>query len=337
MVEPERRSAWITHLWPAKIGHSERIQTLQEAAGSLPFHSRYVAGEFREAWSELAALGDAIWVDPVAADALAVCYETMQRAKTNIEILVEALDAEGYGFDPTVYSPYWRRSQKMKEWVEEHDETSQLVVRSLREPLMNLPEPVRGQMNAERAGRLPMAMETARFFHDQRLGIVRPLGPHLESPRSRLRKITTPAGEMPMSLRIWYSSVGGVNLVGRHPELAPPGVECDPLFVAPLTAVVDACEAWQEDHAGAQERPPFRMPISPPRSVKAGNRAEGDDYVVTLPNASLDAAVENEVHGLNFVDYLRLAFEWAGFPGYADIPDKAPPLLSRLKESLLPI
>ncbi len=46
----------------------------------MPFYNRYVAGEFREVWMELAALGDAVWLDPVAADALAVCYEAMYRA-----------------------------------------------------------------------------------------------------------------------------------------------------------------------------------------------------------------------------------------------------------------
>jgi hypothetical protein len=156
-------------------------------------------------------------------------------------------------------------------------------------------------------------------------------------PRGWLRKITAPAGDMPLSLRAWYSTIGCVNLVGRHPEVAPPGVECDPLFVAPIKCAVDACEAWQEDYAGAKERPPFRMPISPPRSVKAGSSAEGDYYVITLPSATLDAVVENEAHGLDFVDYLRLAFEWGGFPGYADTPGKAPALICRLKERLLPI
>jgi len=82
---------------------------------------------------------------PLPADVLAVCYETMHRAKTNIEILVGALDAEGYDFHPTVYSPYWRRSQRMREWVESYDEQAQLVVASLQEELTNLPEPVRGK------------------------------------------------------------------------------------------------------------------------------------------------------------------------------------------------
>ena len=30
----------------------------------------------------------------------------------------------------------------------------------------------------------------------------------------------------------------------------------------------------------------------------------------------MDALLENERHGLPFVDYLRLAFQWGGFPGF---------------------
>lgn len=334
MVEPDRRSKWITHRWPTDIEHSDRIRGLQET-GSLPFYRRYVAGEFREVWLELAALGDAVWLDPVAADALAVCYETMHRAKTNIEIVVGALEAEGYDFNPTVYSPYWRRTQKSKEWIESKDEESQLILASLQEPLTNRPGPLRELINTERKQRLAERRRIASSFHEERLGIVRPLVP----PESQhwIMKLTSRAGDMPLSLRAWHLTVGGVNLVGRHPELAPPGVECDPLFVAPLRGVVDVCMAWQEDHANYRERPPFQMPISPPPSVKAGTDSEGAQYVVTLSSATLDAVVENEPHGLHFVDYLRLAFEWGGFPGYADMPDKAPALIGRLKDGLLPI
>jgi len=63
MIEPERRSQWITYRWPVKVEHWVRIQTLREAAGSLPLYERYVAGDFREVWTELAAKGDAIWLD----------------------------------------------------------------------------------------------------------------------------------------------------------------------------------------------------------------------------------------------------------------------------------
>ncbi len=334
MVEPDRRSKWITHRWPTDIEHSDRIRGLQET-GSLPFYKRYVAGEFREVWMELAALGDAVWLDPVAADALAVCYETMHRAKTNIEIVVGALETEGYDFYPTVYSPYWRRTQKSKEWIESKDEESQLILARLQEPLTNRPGPLRELIIAERKQRLAERGRIASSFHEERLGIVRPLVP-ANSP-SWIRKLTSRAGDIPLSLRAWHSTVGGVNLVGHHPELAPPGVECDPLFVAPLRSVVDVCMVWQEDHADAKERPPFQMPISPPRSVKAGISGEGAQYMVTLPSATLDAVIENEPHGLDFVNYLRLAFEWGGFPGYADTPGKAPALIYRFRERLLPV
>jgi hypothetical protein len=79
------------------------------------------------------------------------------------------------------------------------------------------------------------------------------------------------------------------------------------------------------------------MPISPPRTVKAGTSAEGAHYFVTLPSITLDATIENEPHGLKFVDYLRLAFEWGGFPGYADLPGRVPALIYQLKEMMLPV
>jgi hypothetical protein len=334
VVEPERRSKWITHRWPTDIEHSDRIRGLQET-GSLPFYRRYVAGEFREVWRELAALGDAVWLDPVAADAMAVCYETMHRAKTNIEILVGALEVEGYDFRPTVWSPYWRRTQASTEWIESKDEEAQSYLAVAQEPPTNRPGPLREPINAERKQLLVDWTKNANSFHEEWLGIVRPLVP-ANSP-SWIRKLTSRAGDIPLSLMAWHSIVGGANLVGHHPELAPPGVECDPLFVAPLRGVVDVCMVWQEKHAGGKERPPFQMPISPPPSVKAGNSAEGAHYVVTLPSATLDAVVENEPHGLCFVDYLRLAFAWGGFPGYADTPGKVPGLVHQLKERLLPI
>jgi hypothetical protein len=277
-------------------------------------------------------MGDAIWLDPLAADALAVCHETMHRAKTNIEILVGALEAEGYEFHPTVYSPYWRKSRQTQESLEAYDQSSHLLVASMQLPL-KLPE----QLNADRQRRLLQAVETARSFHEHVLGIVRPLVPPQLEPRSWFRRIASVAGDLPLSVRAWYSTIGGVNLVGSHSELAPAGIECDPLFVAPLKCVFDGVEAWRADYAGARERPPFQLPISPPPGVKAGLDDERPQYVVTLPNASLDAVVENEDHGLHFVDYLRFVFEWGGFPGYADMPDKAPALIYRLKERLLPI
>jgi hypothetical protein len=338
VAEKEQRSKFITQLWPSD--HSERIQALQEAAGSLPLYNRYLAGEFRQVWAELAALGDAVWSDPAAADALAVCFETMHRAKANVETLVDLLEAERYDFSPTVYSSYWRRSRENAAKINLSDEKMQSIVEDLQQPMRPLPkdlEPQREQLAAGRKEQLASARETARLIRDHRLGIVQPLMEPELVPRGWLRGITCSAGEMPLAIRAWHETIGGVNLAGSHPELAPHGVECDPLFVAPLKSVWDSCEAWQEDHAGDKDRPRFQMPISPSRGVKAGILVEGAPYVVTLPSAILDPVIENEPHGLSFVAYLRLAFEWGGFPGYADIRGKVPALIYRFKELLQPI
>jgi hypothetical protein len=47
---------------------------------------------------------------------------------------------------------------------------------------------------------------------------------------------------------------------------------------------------------------------------------EGAQYLVRLPSATLDAAIENQPDALGFVDYLRLAFEWGGFSGLRGYP-----------------
>ncbi len=336
MTPSRPRSAWIDHLWPSPIEHAERIRTLQ-ATGPLPHYDRYVAGECRAAWADLTALDDAIWTDPVAPDALAVCFETMHRARTNIASIVEILRAEGYQFDSGFYSPFWRRSQESKAWIDSLHESQQLLIASMQEPLRNMPEPHRTTMNAERARRLVDVKKTALQISEERSGVVRPLVPCEWNPRGWLRKIAQRAGDIPLALQVWHASVAGVNLVGLHPELAPPGLETDPLFIAPLRSVTDAALVWEEQHPVKEIRPPFQMPVSPPARVKAGNSAGGAPYAITLPNAALDALVENEPHHLTFVDYLRLAFEWGGFPGCADLSGDPPRLISRLKERMLPL
>src|SRR3954451_12374215 len=63
------------------------------------FYDRYQAGEHEQVWSELIALGDAVRHEPVYADAVAVARETMRRAQSNIETLIDRLHALGCQFD----------------------------------------------------------------------------------------------------------------------------------------------------------------------------------------------------------------------------------------------
>jgi len=113
---------------------------------------------------ELEALGGAIWRDPVAADALAVCYEAMHRANANIEILVNRLEAEGYDFHPNVYSPYWRRSRETATRLEVSDQEMKFMVKELQQPLRTWPksmEAAQEHLVTDRKHRLASTRRTA--------------------------------------------------------------------------------------------------------------------------------------------------------------------------------
>ena len=62
------------------------------------FYDRYQAGEHQRVWSDLIALGEAVRKEPIYADALAVARETMRRAQSNIENLIDRLHSVGYRF-----------------------------------------------------------------------------------------------------------------------------------------------------------------------------------------------------------------------------------------------
>lgn len=67
------------------------------------FLERYQGGEYEQVWAELLTRGSAIRDEPLREDALAVARETMARARTNLETLIERLLARGYEFeDPDV-------------------------------------------------------------------------------------------------------------------------------------------------------------------------------------------------------------------------------------------
>jgi hypothetical protein len=87
----------------------ERLRLLREHTPNLPLYDRYVAGEHEKVWAELTGLGDQIRRDPYAADALAVAYETMTRARRNVEILVERLRRLRYAFSGRPHEPPGRK------------------------------------------------------------------------------------------------------------------------------------------------------------------------------------------------------------------------------------
>jgi hypothetical protein len=63
------------------------------------FLKRYQSGEYEQVWAELLARGSSIRNESLLEDALAVAQETMAKARTNIDWLIERLQAIGYEFE----------------------------------------------------------------------------------------------------------------------------------------------------------------------------------------------------------------------------------------------
>jgi hypothetical protein len=146
-----------------------------------------------------------------------------------------------------------------------------------------------------------------------------------------LQKIEKAAGgPFPISLRAWYEEVGGVSFMGSHDIINPQGeITGDPLVVSPLRELVEMMDAF-----GAEDR--MALWIAPDDYHKA-NVSGGEPYTIHVPNACADAKFEYEWRRTTFVNYLRKAFEWGGFPGWERSRKPPRQAIATLTEGLLPI
>jgi hypothetical protein len=280
--------------------HSARLEHLRaHAGGRLPLHDRYVGGEHREVWRELLALGPEVRSDPHAADALAVAYETMHRVEGNVRTLVERLTAMGYVF--ATHGAGQGRGG---------------VVSQISSLLGSL---LKGSANVSSSGR----GANASAQHGAGAAHVPP-APTAPEDVARFEK---EFGVLPLSLRAFYEVVGEVNLMGRHPTLDPPDnrIAPDPLVVHGLD------EGLVMDEDDDEES---RTIIIAPDDLHKANTSGGDPYAMMIPDPRADGELLDERHRLFFVDYLRLCFEFGGFPGYEG-KATAPRELRALSEGLV--
>ena len=309
--------------------HQSRIQVLKNAGGTLMFHSRYLAGEHAAVWNELNALGEQVYYDPLAIDALAVAYETMDRALTNIRLLVTQLHTLRYAFNPMVMAPYYKNSQMaMEMWAFRESITLEALMDPHHTELLR-------QSDVQAISREENDRQRLKSEQERRRGVAHPIDHGSQLPRERIHRIAKAAGEMPISLRTWYKVIGGTNLTGSHPDISPIGVKSDALFVAPLDFVLDAFRAWEDDEW--ELGLPFQVPIAPDSEVKAGASPTTPMISIALPAPQMDFIIEAGAQQRTFVENLRHAFEWAGFPGYAELPGQPPELVRLLMARMLPI
>jgi len=199
--------------------------------------------------------------------------------------------------------------------------------------------------------------------------------PAIKAPSSKvadeIAEIEEWAGSpLPLSLRAWCEIVSSVSLVGTHPALSfqaeaqTPMMFINPDFhrdaageVAKLRAAgVKAttvlktppqprladpleitCSLYQQEPYDEDEDEGLgrRLILGRDDELKAGISGLGELYGIKIPSSGADALFE-DWHKTSFVNYLRIAFQWGGFPGcerYSKRPEKE---IAHLREGLLP-
>jgi hypothetical protein len=271
---------------------------------SANFLDRYRAGEREAVWNDLIALGQAVRHELYLGDATAVANETMQRARRNVEVIIERLRGMGYHF-----------------LTMEDSEALQDA----------------GLNRLHAGGRAAQASELARKQIAERFAEpAEPLEPPDGKTAAVLKRLEKMAGgPLPLSLRAWYEQVGGVSLLGWHSTLYPNPDEPGASRFAPDPFVMETTNMLLEAAKMAGGEGEFALWLSPDALTKA-HTSGGDPYSITIPNAAADAPFDDG-EGRTFVNYLRHVFKWGGFPGWACDPNPPREAIAALTEGLLAI
>jgi hypothetical protein len=282
---------------------------------------RYHAGEREAVWAELTAFGSAICDEPLAAEAQAVTYETMSRARANVELLVQRLNTLGYQFV----------SDALGAPPTPHIPPTAAALANLREL-------------QERYGALPLALQT--WY--QVVGTVDFQGVY---PRLSAYESFDPhdLGMYFQGQRLRVSLLPEVRILGVDPQPDPTadpdtGIAADPLVIWPcIEALVDEFEEESEEESEATDRPTnasrsiATLGFAPDALQKA-NVSGGDGPHMDFGEGRMDAPLRgDDWEGVSFITYLRTVFAWGGFPGLRAAVNPPRDLLTFLCEGLLPL
>jgi hypothetical protein len=179
------------------------------------------------------------------------------------------------------------------------------------------------------------------FFHNTNPVAKPVLHPPAESALSQVLRIEEEVGPLPLSIRAWFQIGGEVDLTGVHPRLSfirgqtseRTALEWDLVFSDPLVIYGVESASKCVEHMGV-------VGFSDCASVKADSHDGGDPYTLLLGSAGADCLIHGyHPEEFTFVQYLRQAFEFGGFPGFANPKWTAhrPSELDVLKKGLLPI
>jgi hypothetical protein len=330
------------------------------------FYDRYRAGEHQQVWSELVSLGEAVRQEPVCSDAVAVARETMRRARTNIETLINRLHALGYRFatEPTSAQQSLERIAALAKQVDAFRANAQGPFAGMMKGLLD--RVTTATQNQQAVEQLKAsAAKPARHPIEDRSVYGRAMK---DSPRQIADAESFLRGPLPISLRAWYEEVEHVSFLGSHPTLNPASAPARPtMFVAPSmlkgpgaderrrlaeslgfgvtsempespldqSALPDPLVVFPlEEVLDVDEAGGGSFIISPDDLQKAN--ISGDMYYVDLPDRRADVEFQDWEKGC-FVSYLRRVFAWGGFPGWARHRNPPTRLIQELARDLEPL
>jgi len=325
------------------------------------FLRRYRAGEHETVWREMTALRAAVRDAPYVDDAWQTARETMQRARRNVRTIIQRLDGLAYGFWNGEQGTLGPQSLKMaaggrvvtydspmamtRERLAGRDPASlhpsAQPVLKLFESLIGPYQAAKAKADAQQAARIETRAAITDHLKDPLV-----LGPPTADEINFIRGLEKKGMWLPLSWRAWIEEVGDVNLAGSHPSLCfwdhPgfAGVYADPLMVT-LDHFHFEIAAWEEERDDGEAPEGFEAIIAWAPVAKARLAIEkqvmDSGYAIAVPDPAADAPVRLGGREVLFVDYLRHAFRWGGFPGWAGQPNPPEAELKVLTEGLLPI
>jgi len=285
----------------------------------LSYYERYIHGEYKQVWDDLASLGESVRSETVYYDALAVAQETMRRVRINIELLVERLPQVGYLFGyskvksqipPNVLEDLFKQDAEF--WNSLDPDTTGDIQKSM----------------------LQEAREDPQVWISQKPQVWVPASAKALSQISQLEAMV---GTLPLSLQVWYSEIQEVNFYGSIPDTWIQSVRqdpqkqvhgFDPLYIISIQQILEQQRYFIDKHH-------WNVQLAAHEICKGDPEDQGG-YRVLLPNACVDAPFLDEWHTTSFVNYLRICFRWGGLPGmeFFVIPREE---FRYITEALLPI
>jgi hypothetical protein len=333
---------------------------LTEAYEPGEFLRRYQAGDRESVWRDMTALGAAVRTQPYFDDAWATARETMRRAGSNVRTLIQRLDQLGYAFwngEHGTLGPQgitMSHGNRIVTYASPMDMIREAMARNpvgmhpraleVRQTLMSLIGPFQAAKAKADAARQAREERQAAITDHLKDPLV--LGPPTTEEVQGIRELEEKGMVLPLAWRAWIEEVGDVNLAGSHPRLCfwdhPgfAGVYADPLMVT-LDHFHFEIEAWEEAFDDGETPEGFDAIIAWDPQAKARLAIEkqvlDSGASIAVPDLAADSAVHLGGREVLFVDYLRKAFRWGGFPGWEGQAQPPEAELNFLTEGLLPI